>query len=74
VRPQLQTKHVRPALEAFTHCPLPEQELVSLLHASNDAKQVEIEPIGNWGGTPDGRGAWLSDASRLNSDVDDGVA
>ncbi len=75
VTPQVQTKHVRPALEALTHCPRPEQEVVPLLHASRVAKHVETPPIGNCGGAVEGRGAWLSKLSwRLTKDVDEGIA
>ena len=70
VTPQLQTKHVRPALDAWTQVPLPEQDDVELLHTSRVVKHADIDPIGCWG---EGEGVWEGAGSwRLNNEEVEG--
>lgn len=51
------TKHVRPALLAWTHEPCPEHESVELEHMSSEAKHSVSEPTGGIG-AGGGRGDW----------------
>ena len=52
-----QTKHVRPALLAWTHEPCPEHDSVELEHISSEAKHSVSEPTGGIG-AGGGRGDW----------------